>query len=174
MSATSQTPLEESNSNQLQEENDYSAAFNEADQGADDKEGCSKAYADTFYSDEAENQAIVEAYEDIKSTSADACKADLDASTLIKYANYVESPVTLVQMLLLWFYAPSTAKGIWRRDLGFKSHLKDWRSQGSNSRPLVYKVSSFTTKPQRLLYSVTQLTMSPFLMAEKMHFNAKS
>ena len=35
----------------------------------------------------------------------------------------------------------------------YKSHPKDWRSPGSNSRPLVYKASSLTTRPRRLLRS---------------------
>ena len=52
---------------------------------------------------------------------------------------------------MLGFYVPPTAKVIRRRDLGLKSHPKDWRSPGSNSRPLVYKASSFTTTPRRLL-----------------------
>ena len=33
---------------------------------------------------------------------------------------------------------------IWRRDIGLKSHPNDWRSLGSNPRPLVYKASSLT------------------------------
>ena len=49
------------------------------------------------------------------------------------------------------FYVPPTAKVIRRRGLGLKSHPKDWRSPGSNSRPLVYKASSLTTTPRRLL-----------------------
>ena len=52
---------------------------------------------------------------------------------------------------MLGFYVLPTAKVIRRRDLGFKSHPKDWRSPGSNSRPLVYKASSLTTTPRRLL-----------------------
>ena len=32
------------------------------------------------------------------------------------------------------FNIPPTAKVIWRRGQGFKSHLTDWRSQGSNRR----------------------------------------
>ena len=46
---------------------------------------------------------------------------------------------------------PPTAKVIRRRDLGLKSHPKDWRSPGSNSRPLVYNVSSLITTSRRLL-----------------------
>ena len=52
-------------------------------------------------------------------------------------------------VVVLGFYVPPTAKVIWRRDLGLKSHPKDWRSPGSNSRPLVYKVGSLTARPQR-------------------------
>ena len=44
---------------------------------------------------------------------------------------------------MLGFYIPPTAKVIQRRDHGLKSHQEDWRSPGSNSRPLVYK-STFT------------------------------
>ena len=37
-----------------------------------------------------------------------------------------------VVVVVLGFYVPPTAKVIWRRDLGLKSHPKDWRSPGSN------------------------------------------
>ena len=59
--------------------------------------------------------------------------------------------IKVVVVVVLWFYVPPTAKVIRRRDLGLKSHPKDWRSPGSNSRPLVYKASSLTTTPRRLL-----------------------
>ena len=36
-------------------------------------------------------------------------------------------------------------------DLGLKSHMKDWRSPGSNPRLMVYKANSATTTPRRLL-----------------------
>ena len=39
-------------------------------------------------------------------------------------------------------------------DLGLITHPKDWRRLGSNSRPLGYKASSFTTTPRRLLAGV--------------------
>ena len=52
---------------------------------------------------------------------------------------------------MLGFYVPQTAKVIRSRGLGLKSHPKDWRNPGSNSRPLVYKASSLTTTPWRLL-----------------------
>ena len=51
---------------------------------------------------------------------------------------------------MLGFYVPPTAKVIRRRDLGLKSHPKDWRSPGSNSGPLVYKAGSLTALPRRL------------------------
>ena len=57
----------------------------------------------------------------------------------------------LVVVVVLGFYVPPTAKVIRRRDLGLKSHPNDWRRPGSNSRPLVYKASSLTTTPRRLL-----------------------
>ena len=55
-------------------------------------------------------------------------------------------------VVVLGFYVPPTAKVIRRRDLVLKSHPKDWRSPGSNSRPLVYKAGSLTARPQRLLF----------------------
>ena len=57
----------------------------------------------------------------------------------------------MIVVVVLWFYVPPTAKVIQRRDLGLKSHPKDWRSPGSNSRSLVYKIGSLTTIPLRLL-----------------------
>ena len=45
-------------------------------------------------------------------------------------------PHTVVVVVVIGFYVSPTAKVIWRRDLGLKSHSKDWRSLGSNSRPL--------------------------------------
>ena len=56
-------------------------------------------------------------------------------------------------VVVLGFYVPPEAKVIRRWDLGLKSHLKDWRSLGLNSRPLVYKACSLTTTPRRLLHS---------------------
>ena len=55
--------------------------------------------------------------------------------------------MSLLCYVVLRFYVPPTAKVIRRRDLGLKSHPKDWISPRSNSRPLVYKVSSLTTTP---------------------------
>ena len=55
-------------------------------------------------------------------------------------------------VVVLGFYVPPTSKVIRRRDLGLKSHPKDWRSPGSNSRPLVYKAGGLTTTPRRLLF----------------------
>ena len=46
---------------------------------------------------------------------------------------------------------PSTAKVIWRRGHGLKTHPTDWWSQESNLRPLVYKASSLSSTPQQLL-----------------------
>ena len=60
---------------------------------------------------------------------------------------------TFKYVVVLEFYVPPTAKVIRRRDLGLKFHPKDWRSPGSNSRPLVYKADSLTARPRRLLYS---------------------
>ena len=42
-------------------------------------------------------------------------------------------PMIIVVVVVLGFYV-----------LGLKSHPKEWRSPGSNSRPLVYKASSLT------------------------------
>ena len=60
-----------------------------------------------------------------------------------------------VVVVVLGFYVPATAKVIRRRDLGLKYHPKDWRSPGSNSRPMVYKASNLTTTPRRLLFLKT-------------------
>ena len=49
------------------------------------------------------------------------------------------------------FNVPPTAKVIWRRGHGLKSHPIDWWSQESNLRPLVYKASGLSTTPKRLL-----------------------
>ena len=48
------------------------------------------------------------------------------------------------------FNVSSTAKVIWRRGHGLKSHPTDWWSRESNLRPLVYKASGLSTTPQRL------------------------
>ena len=64
--------------------------------------------------------------------------------------------VSKVVVVVLGLYVPPTAKVIRRRDLGFKSHPQDWRSPESNSRPLVYKASTLTTTPPKLLVSVLQ------------------
>ena len=47
-----------------------------------------------------------------------------------------EEKIIVVVVVVLGFYVSQTAKVIRRRDLGLKSHPKDWRSPGSNSRPL--------------------------------------
>ena len=51
----------------------------------------------------------------------------------------------------LVFNFPPTDEDIRRRDLGFKLHLKVWRSPGLNLRTLIYKASSYTTKPRWIL-----------------------
>ena len=61
--------------------------------------------------------------------------------SIVKHGNVV---------VVLGFNVPPTAKVIRRRDLGLKSHPKDWRSPGSNSGPLVYKAGSLTARPRRL------------------------
>ena len=52
--------------------------------------------------------------------------------TILKFRRVMKSVV-----VVLGFYVPLTAKVIRRRDLGLKSHPKDWRSPGSISGPLV-------------------------------------
>ena len=83
--------------------------------------------------------------------------------------------------VLLWgivvvvfvFNVTPTAKVMWRRSHGFKSHPTDWWSRESNLRPLVYKASGLSTTPQRLLseallnpkspiYNLQQTTISKF------------
>ena len=54
-------------------------------------------------------------------------------------------------VVVLGLNVPPTVKVIRSGGLGFKSHPKDWRSPGSNRRHLVYKPSSFTATPRRLL-----------------------
>ena len=72
----------------------------------------------------------------------------------------------VVVVVVLGFYVPPTAKVIRRQDLGLKSHPKDWRSPGSISRPLVYKASSLTTTPWRLLScAVTAQLICTFVFA---------
>ena len=61
------------------------------------------------------------------------------------------SKVVVVVVVVLGFCFPPTANVIPRQVLILKSHPKDWRSQGSNSRPLVNKASSLTTTQWRLL-----------------------
>ena len=70
------------------------------------------------------------------------------------YDNELDSEIVVV----LGFYVPPTAEVIRRRDLGLKSHPKDWRSPGSNSRPLVYKAGGLTTTPRRLLSEIVLST----------------
>ena len=66
-----------------------------------------------------------------------------------------------IVVVVLGFYVPPTAKVIRRRDLGLKSHPKDWRSPGSNSRPLVYKAGSLTARPRRLLDTYSTIPLLP-------------
>ena len=48
-----------------------------------------------------------------------------------------ESIYLIIVVVVLGFYVSPTAKVIRRRDLGLKSHPKDWRSRGSNSHPWI-------------------------------------
>ena len=50
--------------------------------------------------------------------------------------NFMACFLQMVVVVVLGFYVSPTAKVIRRRDLGLKSHPKDWSSPGSNSRPL--------------------------------------
>ena len=73
--------------------------------------------------------------------------------------------MVVVVVVVLGFYVPPTAKVIWRRDLGLKSHPKDWGSPGSNSGPLVYKAGSLTARPRRLLSAmVTHVTIFQYFV----------
>ena len=47
----------------------------------------------------------------------------------------------------------------WRRDLGLKSHPKDWRCGGSNQRPQDCRTSMLTTAPRPLLFTVCDLDL---------------
>ena len=75
----------------------------------------------------------------------------MDEHALLKNEFTEDKMYVMNVVVMLGFYLPPTAKVIQRRELSFISHPKDWRSLGSNSLPLVYKVSSLTTTPQRLL-----------------------
>ena len=48
------------------------------------------------------------------------------------------------------FNVPLTTRS-WRRDLGLKFHLNDWRNGGSNQRPQDRRTSTLTTAPRPLL-----------------------
>ena len=71
-----------------------------------------------------------------------------------------------VVVVVLGFYVPPTAKVIQRQDLGLKSYPKDWRSPGTNSRPLVYKASSLTTTPRRFLSCIMRKPASTHTYVE--------
>ena len=64
----------------------------------------------------------------------------------------------ILVVVVLGFYVSPKAKVIRRRDLGLKSHPKDWRSPVSNSRPLA---SGLTTTQQRLLQYTSNLSYDP-------------
>ena len=55
-----------------------------------------------------------------------------------------------VDVVVFVFNVPTTAKVIWKRGHSLKSHPTDLCSRGSKLRPLVYKASGLSTKPQRL------------------------
>ena len=81
----------------------------------------------------------------------------------------------MLVVVVLGFYVPPTAKVIQRRDLGLKSHPKDWRSSGSNSGPLVYKACSLTARPRRLLkcwfsHDAAHLVQNGIVVSEKIRF----
>ena len=44
----------------------------------------------------------------------------------------IKSSLLVIVVVVFGFNVSSTATVIWRRDLGFKSHPKDWRSPVSN------------------------------------------
>ena len=47
----------------------------------------------------------------------------------------------------------------WRRNLGLQSHLKDWRSRGSNQQPLNGKTSTCPTAPRPVLRKIWSVVM---------------
>ena len=82
------------------------------------------------------------------------CRKKYESNTLVIFQSikYVSLVARLRKVtVVLGFYVLPTAKVIRRRDLDLKSHPKDWRSPGSNSRPLDNKASGLTTTPRRLL-----------------------
>ena len=63
------------------------------------------------------------------------------------------------------FNVPPTAKVIWRRGHGLKSHPTDWWSRESNLRPLVYKASGLSTAPQRLHKRQSNTILNPMILS---------
>ena len=89
------------------------------------------------------------------------CIIIMVCACVVHSANYKQIVV------VLGFYVPPTAKVIWRRDLGLKSHPKDWRSPGSNSGPLVYKAGSLTARPRRLPKQIGSFSLLACLVTVK-------
>ena len=92
----------------------------------------------------------------MRSTSLERSVISILLEASIDFTAPISPSVSKVIVVVLGLYVPPTAKVIRRRDLGLKSHPQVWRSPESNSRPLVYKASSLTTTPRRLLVSVLQ------------------
>ena len=55
-----------------------------------------------------------------------------------------------IVVVVFVFNVPPTAKVIWRRGHGLKSHPTGWWNRESNLRPLVYKARVLSTTPRRL------------------------
>ena len=59
-----------------------------------------------------------------------------------------------IVVVVFEFNIQLTAKVIWRRGHGLKSHPTDWWSRESNLQPLAYKASCLSTSPWRLLQNI--------------------
>ena len=71
---------------------------------------------------------------------------------------------------MLVFNVPPTAKVIWKRGNGLKSHPTDWRSRESILPPLVYKASGLSTTPQTYsVHTVDFMTQKCSSLSDKHH-----
>ena len=69
-----------------------------------------------------------------------------DVSGFVQRGSLLNTHVLLVLCCVVFvFNDPPTAKVIWKLDHSLNSNLTDWRSWGSNLRPLVYKASTLST-----------------------------
>ena len=68
----------------------------------------------------------------IRSTALERSVISILLGASIDFMAPTSPSVSIVVVVMLGLYVPTTAKIIRRRDLGLKSYQKDWRSPGSN------------------------------------------